>query len=478
MILKSGLSVLLFADRIMTTLDFLVMPFLFALIIYLFTIIKKRRYKDQPLIAKYFIPALTARLIGAILTGLLYRFYYGYGDTTFYYIAASDIVRAFYTQGFDVGFEMLFEQLKDYSPEARSSITLFRIFSTPSMIVVSKFGAILSVFAFGTFIGASFGCTIISFIGCWMLYRVFTDIYPHLHRELAVAILFIPSVCFWGTGLMKDPLSIGGAGMVVYGLYFLFYKIGKRGFLLPIISLILGFYLASTAKAYVAMALLPAAGMWIILMYKNNINNKVLRIAVGPVLLILGGAFGLLILSQVASSMSLEKFAEEAYKTQWWIALSTKNDDGSGYTLSSMDATPLGMLKVAPEAINVTLFRPYLWESRKPVVLVTAVESFFTLLFTLYVFYNLGLLGFIKGIYKDSSVLFCLIFSLIFAFSVGFTSMNFGALARYKTPALPFYFTALVLLLDSKGREKRIVAYQLSENKVKYTLDNNGLPPQ
>jgi hypothetical protein len=90
--------------------------------------------------------------------------------------------------------------------------------------------------------------------------------------------------------------------------------------------------------------------------------------------------------------MSLEKFAEEAYKTQWWIALSTKNDDGSGYTLSSMEATPLGMLKVAPEAINVTLFRPYLWESRKPVVLITAVESFLTLLFTfssIVIFYSL-----------------------------------------------------------------------------------------
>jgi hypothetical protein len=346
------------------------------------------------------------------------------------------------------------------------------------MVVVSKFGAVLSVFAFGTFIGASFGCTIISFVGCWMLYRVFTDIYPHLHRELAIAILFIPSVCFWGTGLMKDPLSIGGAGMVVYGLYFLFYKFGKRGLILPIISLILGFYLSTTAKAYVAMALLPAAAMWIILMYKNKIQNKLFRIAVGPLLLIMGGLIGAFVLSQVASSMNLEKFAEEAYKTQWWIALSTKTDGGTGYTLSSMDATPLGMLKVAPEAINVTLFRPYLWESRKLVVLFSAVESLFTLILTLYVLYKLGFFGFISAIYKDSSVLFCLIYSLIFAFSVGFTSMNFGALARYKTPALPFYFTALVLLLDSKGREKRIAVYQLSENKDKNTLATTGLPPQ
>jgi hypothetical protein len=478
MILNSGLSIFLFAERIMTPLDFLVMPFLFALIIYLFTNIKNRRYADQPLIAKYFIPALTARLIGAILTGLMYRFYYGYGDTTFYYIAASDIVNAFYSKGFDVGLEMLFQQLEDYSYEAKSSITFFRNFKTPSMLVVSKFGAVLSVFAFGTFIGASFGCTIISFVGCWMLYRVFTDIYPHLHKELAYSILFIPSVCFWGTGLMKDPLSIGGAGMAVYGVYFLFYKFNKKGFFLPFISLLLGVYLSATAKAYVAMALLPACIIWISLMYKNKFENRFIRMAMGPLLLIVGLFFGQIALFQISKNMSLEKLVDEVNKTQWWISYSTQRDGGTGYTLSSIEATPMGMLRVAPEAINVTLFRPYLWEARKPVVLISAIESLFTLIFTLYVIIKLKIFGFIGAIYKDSTILFCLIFSIIFAFAVGFTSMNFGALARYKTPALPFYFTAMVLLLDRNGKGISQMTYQLSENKYKNTITHKGLPPQ
>ena len=41
-----------------------------------------------------------------------------------------------------------------------------------------------------------------------------------------------------------------------------------------------------------------------------------------------------------------------------------------------------------------------------------------------------------------------LIFSLVFAFAVGLSAYNFGALARFKIPALPFYFIALIILMD------------------------------
>jgi len=42
-------------------------------------------------------------------------------------------------------------------------------------------------------------------------------------------------------------------------------------------------------------------------------------------------------------------------------------------------------------------------------------------------------------------ITFTLVFSLIFAFGVGFTSYNFGALVRYKIPCMPFYLITLQL---------------------------------
>jgi hypothetical protein len=348
------------------------------------------------------------------------------------------------------------------------------------MLVVIKVGALFSFLTFGSFIGASFGVTLVAFVGTWMLYRVFQDIYPHLHLQLAIAILFVPSVCFWGTGLMKDPLSLGGVGMFVYGLYFLFYNPGKRGLIIPIIALVVGLYFSVVVKAYIAVAAVPAAVIWLSLMYKNKIKNKTLRALSVPFLLAMGLSFGGVALQQVAKNFKLEDIALEAAKTQWWIALNTELDGGMGYSLGIMEPTPMGMIKKFPVAVNVALFRPYVWEARKVIVIPSALEALFTLLFTLFVFFKIGFFKGIRELFADPTILFCLIFAIIFAFAVGFSSMNFGALARYKIPALPFYFTALVILLDSKGREARVAAFALSQGKT--TLDlprsNNGLPPQ
>lgn len=440
---------------ILNLLDFLLLPILFAGLYLLFNRIKNKRYKDT-VVAQYFLLALILRLFGAFMTACLYQYYYGYGDTTWYYHASLDIVDAFFEKGILTGLEMMLLPFDFYSEAAQDNISIFLFFKNPSMHTVVRTGSIFSALTFGSFIGASFGLTIISFLGTWMLYRVFQDLYPHLHRPLAFAVLFVPSLCFWGTGLMKDPLSLGGVGMFVYGLYFLFYKPGARGFIFPMISLFVGLYFSLVVKAYIAVAIVPAAVVWLSLLYKNKIKNKVLRQISVPFLLLMGIGFGAIALQYIGQNYSIEKIAEEAVKTQWWIALNTAQDGGTGYSLGEFDPSLSGMIKVAPAAINVALFRPYVWEARKIIVIPSAVEALFTLFFTLYVFFKVGIIYTIRKILGDPTVLFCLIFAIIFAFAVGFTSMNFGALARYKIPALPFYFSAMVILLDSKNRAKHI----------------------
>ncbi len=462
---------------ILNLLDYILLPFLTIGIIVIFNNIKKKRYKES-IVAQYFIPALVFRLIGTFLTACLYQYYYGYGDTTWYYIGVSDIAKAFFSKGFSVGVEMLIYPYDLYSDAAKESITYVFFFRNDSMLTVIKSGALFSMLTFGSFIGASYGLTLISFVGMWMFYRVMQDLYPHLHRPLAFAILFVPSVCFWGTGLMKDPLSIGGVGMFVYGIYFLFYKSGQRGLLLPLLALIIGLYYSIVVKAYVAVAVVPAAVVWLSLMFKNKIKNKTLRALSVPLLLAIGIGFGAIALQQVAKSFKLEDIALEAAKTQWWIALNTEHFGGTGYSLGVFEPTTAGMLKKAPEAINVALFRPYIWEAKKIIVIPSALEAVFTLLFTLYVFFTVGLFRTIRELFSDPTVLFCLIFAIIFAFAVGFTSMNFGALARYKIPALPFYFSALVILLDSRNRKATIANFNQAKIEKADAFKYNSAPLQ
>lgn len=436
------------------------LPVFLSALVAIFYAIQKQRYKGS-VVARYFIPALLFRYMGALLTALMYQYYYGYGDTFYYFLGVTDIYEAF-LQSPATGIEMIILPQSMYSPEAWDAVTYHYPFSQPPSAMVMKTGAIFSIFTFGSYLGVSLGITSIAFIGMWMLYRVFYDLYPHLHWPLALGVLFVPSICFWGTGVMKDSMAIGGLGMFVYGLYFLFYK-HSRGLILPAIALVLGLYIVIIIKIYIAVGILPAAMVWITLLYKNKIKNAILRRLAGPVLLVFGGLFGLVALQQIGNiseKFALENIVTEAAKTQWWLSVSTERDGGTGYTLSTIEPSLFGMLKVVPEAINVALFRPYIWETRKPIVLPSAAEALFSLIFTFFVFFKVGIIRTFRELFRDPTVLFCLIFALIFAFAVGFTSMNFGALARYKIPALPFFFTALIILLDSRNRKKREAAAQ------------------
>ena len=65
--------------------------------------------------------------------------------------------------------------------------------------------------------------------------------------------------------------------------------------------------------------------------------------------------------------------------------------------------------------------------------------------------------------FKDPTVIFCLVFSLTFAFAVGVSTFNFGTLARYKIPLLPFYLLALIYYIYYSNNDKKVEALDSTE---------------
>ena len=135
------------------------------------------------------------------------------------------------------------------------------------------------------------------------------------------------------------------------------------------------------------------------------------------------------------------------------MVIETAVTSGSGYSLGNYDPTPIGLLSIAPQAIVVSLFRPFIWEVSSPLNLIAALEGMASLLLTVYVIWKIGPLNVFRILFSNPEVAFALSFALVFAFAVGFSSYNFGALMRYKIPALPFYFASLVILWD-QGKKR------------------------
>ena len=79
--------------QILYPIDYLLLPLFLAIWAGIMSAYKNSKYKDT-ILDKYFMPALYARFLGAVLTAMMYQYYYGYGDTFFYFFGCKDIFNA------------------------------------------------------------------------------------------------------------------------------------------------------------------------------------------------------------------------------------------------------------------------------------------------------------------------------------------------------------------------------------------------
>ena len=434
---------------IFTPID-LLFSILVLLFLYLHASIYSKKYDGQNK-QQYFIPALHVRMIGCFLSVMMYQYYYHGGDMFGYYSAVNTMSEVFWDNP-ALGIKMLTARPETLPPETLYACWTsmgsyaFRAYNS---LLLCQIATVIGLITFNNCLATGFILAYFSFIGCWKLYEIFEDLYPHLEKYLAWATLFVPSVFFWGAaGLMKDTLTMAAVGYFTWSAYHLFFK-GQK-IIKSISFMAISFFIMINIKSYIAIAFLPALMAWLVLSYQQKIKSPGMRMLVKPILIIGAIIVSLGLFSGIAGGEA--KYSPDGIVD---YAMVMQQDHarlgGSTYSLGTIDPSPMGMLRMAPLAIIVTLFRPYLWEASSPVLLISALEGFFTLLTTLYVFSKTGVFKTIGTILNEPTVLFCMIYALVFSFAVGFSAYNFGALARYKIPALPFYYVALVILLDKAG---------------------------
>jgi hypothetical protein len=393
----------------------------------------------------YFIPALTVKFVGAIALGLIYQFYYGAGDT-FNYFAESKVIYGAFGDSFGTALQLFGSNDGTYSGAITKYASQMHWFGSPTEYFVIKVGAICSLFCFCTYTVVGLMFAVISFSGIWALYVTFLRIAPSVYKELAFAIFFLPSVFFWGSGLMKDSLCIGAIGWTFYGFYRA--VIIRRTMLKSVLVGLLGVYVLSSVKVYILLSFMPPALLWAFNEYNQNIKSAAVRNLLRPFFLALGLAAGYLGATNLTAGddkYDVDKIGERTKINQEFLYTLTK-DQGSAYNIGSFDGSLGSMVKVAPQAIIVTLFRPFLWEARNPIMMLSALEALMLLWLTAKLLWSRGLLGGLKQIISQPVLTFCFLFSIIFAIGVGTNSGNFGTLVRYKIPLMPFYLSALFIM--------------------------------
>lgn len=427
----------------METRDLIVTPFV-LLIVYLIAYIVRPRVTDE-VTRKYFIPALTVRILGALAVGFIYQFYYSGGDTFLYHTNGSRIIWEAFTDSPLKGIDLLFANGHHNPSTFYYSQKIIFFGDLPSYFVI-RVAAFLDFFTFSAYSSTAILFAIISFAGAWMLFKIFYELYPDLYKWISFSCLFVPTVFFWGSGIFKDTLTLAALEMATYYAF----KISIQGRISVKYILITIFFcwIIYSIKIYILLTFLPALVLWILNKYMLKGQLGVLKILYGPFVFVFILFVGYLAVQQVAKDdkrYDLEKLGQTAQITAYDIRYHTGKDAGSGYSLGDLDGSFGGMLKLAPQAVNVSLFRPYIWEVRNPLMLLSALESLTLLLLTIYILGKIGI-GFFFRMWVNPDILFCMIFSIVFAFAVGVSTYNFGTLSRYKIPLMPYYLLGIGLI--------------------------------
>jgi len=436
--------------------DILLTPLYMAIILLFAYKFSRKKAQHNPFY-RYFLPGLAVKMFGAVALGLVYFYHYKGGDTINYYNTAGTLARLLQERPGD------FVHLYFGSPTVSEFYLMNSTFefvywvNDPYSFFVSKCFVPIVLLSFYSYSCSAVLVASICYLGVWRLFLVFVNEFPALARQFSWSILYIPSVVFWGSGLMKDSITFSATCFYAHGFYWFFTQ--KRRNATYLFSLVTGAFLLIFIKPYILFALLPGSFLWFVALRVAKIKSAFLKVMFTPTLLLVGIAGGLFALDAMGDYLgkySMEKVLFTAANAQQDLKQSYYN--GNSFDIGDYEPTIGGLLSVSHKAIFAALFRPTLLDVRNLVMALCAIENTFILVFCFYLLLKLRIYRFFSIITVHPLLMFSVIFALFFAFSVGVSISNFGALVRLKIPSTPFFVSSLVImnyLLNESVKQRR-----------------------
>jgi hypothetical protein len=407
---------------------------------------------------RYYLPGLFFKVFFAIALCFIYIFYYNGGDTVGYFEDSTFLINLFYKN--PMGAISIFlgnTSIENHMLFDSSTGYVSSYWSDPYAYFVVRAITPLTLITQKSYLSTTILLAWICYSGVWKLFMVFCQEYPHLKSKLALAILFIPSVAFWGSGILKDTITFASVCWFTYAIYMAIIP-SKRALFKPFrigLQLFVSTYLIISLKPYVLYPLLPGVTFLILFKYVGAIRNAIIKFLFVPLVVVFSFVLSLYLLTSLGDKMgrfSFDNVLQNAVDVQYDL----KQDyyQGSSFDIGEFTPTAGGVLKKFPQAVMAGLFRPFIWEARNIAMLISGLENMVFLLIVLRIAFNFKLIRHTSFITSQPLLVFAFSFSIILIFIVGLTTSNFGSLVRYRIPALPFFLASLFILEDYIKLEK------------------------
>lgn len=434
--------------NIYSEIDFIIIPISIGILFFVAYNIKR---KNKSIIDyKYLIPGLFWKLFGVTIFMLIYVYYYGGGDTIAYFSGAKAISNLM-IYDFDKAIDIILNLETN-----NNSISSFNkntgwpptyMWRDPLTFSICRFTAIFTFISFNSFFVSSIFVCVFSYIGIWKLYRMVNILYPGNQNVFAILIIYLPSLIFWGGGIMKDSYVLGSTCWITYNFYMVL--ISRKKILVNAILILLNFYIILNSKSYVLVSLIPGILLWLNSAYISQISNTIFKVIFFPIIITGFVVAGFFIFNNLGSVIGVYGDVNSAIEKAQIIQQDLLREDqygGNNYNIGSYDGSVSSLISIAPIAIFTAIFRPLLWEVGSPTMFFSAMENTILIIFTFYIILRTNPIKLFRYFLREPYLLYCFVFSMFLAFGVGIAGTNFGALVRYKIPFLPFLYSMLYIV--------------------------------
>lgn len=423
---------------------------LFYLIIFNVLIVRYKFFHLPEFGYRASILAFNLKLIAGVAIWYIYTYYYndrGTGDQYRYFDDAAIMFEAFKQNPFY--FIELFFDLGRNKAELKPYYELFmnwdKEYNYAWVIdnrTVIRFNALVHFFSWGNFHVHTLFMNMLSFTGLLLLFKSVYPFFVSKAKLLFLAVFLMPTVLFWGSGVLKEGILIFGLGLFCFG----FFKITHDELKLKFVaSIIVGILVLLMIKVYVLLCLIPAVLTYYVLS-KISFNKIWLTYAVIQLVLIL------VIFNLKWINSELDIANKLWFKRNDFVNVANDWEAKSAIPAIPFKKSAISILIHSPQAIYNALFRPTIFEIKSITYVMPVIENFFVL----------ALLGLILFFFKKPShkeklfIMFALTFILYLAVMIGLVTPILGAIVRYKLPIMPFMLMIIICCLNIEKLSQKL----------------------
>jgi len=376
-----------------------------------------------------------------------------------------------------------------------------------------RINALIMLISFGNYAVHALVMLVLSFVGQFAFYKAFKKYVPKKELLLAIIIFLTPSILFWTSGVLKEPIAIFLVGLFVYVFIKLFveFQFKVKYSLVLILTLLLFLIL----KPYILiLILIPLILFALVKAFKIDVYSlkKILLFYLVSLSIIYGGTFLILkygfqkdviktIVVRQNDFINLSKggtffLNNEKYVRfentdtthyelidkermlfklnphsafMYWrnnnlrdTIYETNNKDtslfhfissctpsGSAISMERLEYSFSSFAKIIPQSFYNVLFKPFFFDSHSILELMASMENLCFILFFIFCFIYRS-----KNKVDKNLLLFCITLIITSFILIGLTTTVMGAIVRYRIPFIPFLLLIPLLFLDTDSIKK------------------------